>query len=292
MPSGRPREPSASIEYDVRLTAEQGVELREIARERVASPSGQVAFKRGVHYAANWKPTQKDAEVAEAAEVLRSDLQKNLANRVVPAKALSAFPLRVAISNFQHDVPVDLTEMQKTGRFTLLRLILHADTVDGEDLKYLAIRLGLPINGGTMTWAMWPTTKLTLVAAGGATVKVALNASLGFEVPAVPVSVGTALGAGLKSDVAGNFLLVREWRRYRADIVASGQQDFFADWRLKKPRDVVGDIEFMWLVFSANDVMELSVSLQGLYKIKPSLLKKTVSVAMNRTRPYKVAIPI
>jgi hypothetical protein len=276
----------------VRLTAGHDVELREIAREGLVDTGGQDTFKRGVHYAANWKRTPKESEVAEAAEGLRLDLQKSLANRVVPAKALTAFPLSKAISNFQHDIPVDLAEMQKTGRFTLLRLVLRADTVDGEDLKYLGFRLALPINVGAMTWAMWPTTKQTLVAAGGATVKVALNSSLGFEIPALPVHAGTALGIGLTADMSGNFLLVREWRRYRADIVATGEQDSFADWRLKKPRDIVGDVEFMCLVFTPNDVKELSVSLQGLYKIKPGLLKKTVSVGMKRARPYKVSVPV
>jgi hypothetical protein len=74
--------------------------------------------------------------------------------------------------------------------------------------------------------------------------------------------------------------------------VATGEQDSFADWRLKKPRDIVGDVEFMCLVFTPNDVKELSVSLQGLYKIKPGLLKKTVSVGMKRARPYKVSVPV
>jgi hypothetical protein len=284
--------PSADVEYDVRLTADHEVELWEIAREGLLDSGGQNTFRRGFLYSANWKRTPKESDIAKAAEDLSLDLQKNLSNRVMPAKTLTAFPLSKAINNLQHDIPVDLAEMQRMGRFTLLRLILRADTLDGESLKYLGFRLGLPDTVRAITWAMWPTTKQTLVAAGGATVRVALNWSLGFEIPPLPVHPGSALGAGLKADINGNFLLVREWRRYRADIVATGQQDSFADWRLRKPRDVIGDVKFMWLVFSPNDVPELSVSLQGLYKIKPSLLRKTVSVGMKRSRPYKVIVPV
>lgn len=292
MPSSQPKSLSTDVEYDVRLTAEHDIELREIAREELRDSGGQDTFKPGFLYSANWKRTPKEADIAKAAEGLRLDLQKSLANRVVPAKTLAAFPLSKVVSNFQHSIPADLTAMQRTGRFTLLRLILRADTVDGEDLKYLGFRLGLANNIDAITWAMWPTTKQTVTAAVGATVRVALNSSLGFEVPNLPVHPGTALGGGLRADVKGNFLLVREWRHYRADIVATGQLDSFADWRLRKPRHVIGDVEFMWLVFSPNGVNELSVSLNGLYKIKPSLFKKTVSVGMKRSRPYRVAVPL
>ena len=108
----------------------------------------------------------------------------------------------------------------------------------------------------------------------------------------MPVPPGTALGGGLRADVNGNFLLIREWRQYRADIVATGQLDSFADWRLRKPHHVIGDVEFMWLVFSPNGVNELPVSLNGLYKIKPSLFKKTVSVGMKKSSPYRVTVPL
>ncbi|HEY1519464.1 MAG TPA: hypothetical protein VGF91_23745 [Solirubrobacteraceae bacterium] len=282
---------TAGVEYDVRLTAEHEAELEAVAREELRDSGGQDKFVRGVHYSANWKRTPKASEVATAAERLRSDLQKNLAHRVVPARTLTAFPLSEALSNVERGISVDLAQMQKTGRFTLLRLVLHADAVEGEALKYLAFRLTLPSNRGVLTWAMWPTTKLTLVASAGATVGVALNSRFGFEIPTVPVHPGVLLGAGVKSDVSGNFLLIREWRRYRADIVATGQQDSFADWRLKKPRDIIGDVEFMWVVFSPNGVTGLSVGFQGLYKIKPGLLKKTVSVGMKKATPYKVTFP-
>jgi hypothetical protein len=249
-------------------------------------------LRQSTHYAANWKArTPKEPEIAELAENFRSDLQTGLAARVVPAKTLTAFPLNNAISNFQHDIPVDITKKQKEGRFTLLRLVLHADTVEGEDLKYLGFRLGIPADLGAITWSMWPTTKLRLVATAGTTLQVALNSNFGFEIPDVPVHPGIPIGAELKADVAGNFLLIWDWRRYRADIVATGQQDSFADWRLKKPRDVVGDVEFMWLLFSPKGVDEISVSLRGIYKIKPSFFRKTVSVGLRRARPYRVSIP-
>ena len=113
---------TSGVEYDVRLTAEHEAELEAVAREELRDSGGQDVFVRGFHYSANWKRTPKASEVATAAERLRSDLQKNLANRVVPARTLTAFPLSDALINAQRDISVDLAQMQKTGRFTLLRL--------------------------------------------------------------------------------------------------------------------------------------------------------------------------
>lgn len=282
--------------YKVRLTAADDIALDQVFNRRVSEvnkKSRDAFFNPGTkHYygidpPAPHQPTKE--ERAEGIQRLRKELEEAVTGRVMPAKRLVAFPLDKLLAQRRNALAPDLAFLAANNNLHLLRLVLHATPEDKEKITYLQLRIDFEHQLSTLTWSMWPTTELSQVASVGTKLNVAVNGQLGLEVPPVPIHPGGAIGGGMKADISGHFMLFREWRRFRADVLATGQQDTFAQWRLRKPEQLIGDVEFLALVCSPKAVRQLRVVLAGTYKYKPHWYSRTVPVKMTKIYTNKIA---
>ena len=282
--------------YKVRLTDADDIALEQEFDRRVSKineESRDAFFNPGNRHYYGIDPPEPHLptkeERAEGIRRLRKELEEAVTGRVMPAKRLVAFPLGKLLAQRRDALAPDLALLAANNNLHLLRLVLHATPEKNEKITYLQLRIDFAHQLSTLTWSMWPTTELSQVASVGAKVNVAVNGQLGLEVPPVPIHPGAAIGGGMKADIAGHFMLFREWRRFRADVLATGQQDTFAQWRLRKPEDLIGDIEFLALICSPKAVRQLRVELAGTYKFKPHWYSRNVSVKMTKIYTNKLA---
>jgi hypothetical protein len=290
----------SSIEYRVRLTAADDKALRDLFpanrtfdRDLLAwqfrgSPPGTGQPRKSAgREIDNWG---RDPEIPSdvAIAMARSTLE-GLGNRIIPAKSITVLPLGEMLAAGSPAITPELAYLSKDRDFYYLRQILHAEPRSNERITEVLLRLTFPPSSTLLTWAMWPITELETTVVAGGKVDVALNAGLDFEVPLLPVALGQSLGGGARADAEGRFFLHREWRRVKANVLATGKQDGFAQWSLRKTEAFMGDVEFLVLLCAPKRVRRTQVELTGKYKIRPHWYRFSVPVEMNDN--YHIRLP-
>jgi hypothetical protein len=233
--------------------------------------------------------TRRAVDGTEARRLAIAALDET-AEALVPAKRLVVLPLRRFLGADGPSLSPELSFLSETHNLYVLRHILHARPSHNAQITDVTLRLDFSPSGKVFTWSMWPTTEFRTTVSAGVNVDVALNTKLKFEVPSVPLVPGAAVGGGVRAVIGGRFILVREWRRLHARIVASGKDDEYAEWSLRKSQELAGDVEFLALIHAPRELQRMQADSSGWYKIKPQWFRVGVKVDL-RDRVLRAKLP-
>ena len=287
--------PTSATTYRVRLTAADERALHDLfpagrrfdqeylSCQFLPDRRGRVVPHKSARYEAP-KEVPGDLALKWAHETLQK-----MGERIVPAKSITILPLKSLFAIGSPAITPEIAYLSEDNDFYYARQILHAEPKANERITEVRLRLAFPPASRLLNWAMWPTTQLESTIAAGLKVDVVLNAGLEFEIPDYPLVPGVSLGAGVRADAGGQFLLHREWRRIKARVLATGKQDDFAQWSIRKTQEFMGDVEFLILLCAPKSIRRTPIELTGWYKIRPHWFQRSVRVDMEAD--FNVRLP-
>lgn len=192
-------------------------------------------------------------------------------------------PLLPYLTAAKEKIPPDIKVLIDQYDLYLIKYSFGAMPRGKEKFTELDLYLDYPDQQGFLTHTLIPNTELEEWFSASVKGSVALNPNLEVGVPNINLAPGVGVGGGFRASTEAEFLLHWTYKVFRAKVIARGKNSSYAQWVIKKPERMVGDIDFSTVICVPKGTKQLPVTVSGNF-----LLNRKIKWWKKKDFPYKI----
>jgi hypothetical protein len=195
------------------------------------------------------------------------EILKPVSSVMAPHQEILAFPVLPYLANLGIRPTPEVELVSRHHDIYILSYGVDVEPRQRERITGVGLRLGYP-TGGYLSLELSPTTQLEELARVHADVQVALSTDLKLKTPIVEIPAGGEIGAGMEASASAGFAMHWRYRALRARVVAWGEGNAYARWRVYKPEAAIAGFPVRVLLRAPKGVRAVPIRVEGTLEVK------------------------